>query len=87
MGAPRCAPRGHTGHNATRARRVVERFVGHYNNVRLHSAIGYVAPRSRLEGKDAVIQAACDVRLDVARKARRRSRQAARAPSAALACE
>jgi transposase InsO family protein len=68
------------------ARRVVDRFVAHYNNVRLHSAIGYVAPRSRLEGKDAAIQAARDARLEAAREARRRTRQAARAPAAAQAC-
>ena len=68
------------------ARRVVERFVAHYNNVRLHSAIGYVAPRSRLEGKDAAIQAARDARLEAAREARRRTRQAARATAAAQAC-
>lgn len=68
------------------ARRIVERFVAHYNDVRLHSAIGYVAPRSRLEGKDAAIQAARDVRLEAAREARRSLRQAARSRSAEQAC-
>jgi putative transposase len=32
------------------ARRVVGRFVDHYNDERLHSAIGYVTPRDKLEG-------------------------------------
>ncbi len=37
------------------ARRVTEQFVDHYNNERLHSAIGYVAPRDKLEGRAATI--------------------------------
>ena len=68
------------------ARRIVERFVVHYNDVRLHSAIGYVAPRSHLEGKDTAIQATRDGRLEAAREARRELRQAARTPSADRAC-
>jgi len=35
------------------ARRVVGSFVEHYNNVRLHSAVGYVAPADVLAGKSA----------------------------------
>ena len=30
--------------------RLIEHFVNHYNTVRLHSAIGYVAPADRLAG-------------------------------------
>src|ERR1700744_814197 len=37
------------------ARRLVAEFVAHYNEVRLHSAIGYVAPAARLAGRDRVI--------------------------------
>src|SRR5437016_14327053 len=33
------------------ARRVVAEFVEHYNTVRLHSALGYVTPKDRLEGR------------------------------------
>ena len=33
------------------AQRVVAEFVGHYNQVRLHSAIGYVAPADKLHGR------------------------------------
>jgi putative transposase len=37
------------------ARRVVGRFVAHYNGVRLHSAIGYVTPLDKLEGRAPAI--------------------------------
>ena len=37
------------------AKRVVAGYVDHYNNVRLHSAIGYVPPTAVLEGRrDAI---------------------------------
>jgi transposase InsO family protein len=32
--------------------RLVGRYVDHYNRVRLHSAIGYVAPLAKLEGRE-----------------------------------
>ena len=35
------------------ARRIVADYVTHYNNVRLHSAIGYVTPKDKLDGRDA----------------------------------
>ncbi len=34
------------------ARRLVTDYVEHYNTVRLHSAIGYVTPKDKLEGRD-----------------------------------
>ena len=34
------------------ARRIVAEFVAHYNEVRLHSAIGYVAPADKMAGRD-----------------------------------
>jgi transposase InsO family protein len=37
------------------ARQVVATFVEHYNYQRLHSAIGYIAPADRLQGRDTVI--------------------------------
>ncbi len=37
------------------AQRSVTIFVEHYNNVRLHSAIGYVAPKDKLEGLEEAI--------------------------------
>lgn len=39
------------------ARRIVARFVTVYNEVRLHSAIGYITPQNRLEGREQQIWA------------------------------
>lgn len=60
------------------ARRVVAAFVEHYDNVRLHSAIGYVTPADKLAGREQQIWDARDRRLDVARERRRQRRQEAR---------
>lgn len=56
------------------ARRVVGEFVEHYNTVRLHSALGYVAPKDRLEGRHTEIYATRDRKLEAAREARRQRR-------------
>lgn len=64
------------------ARRIVERFVEYYNDVRLHSAIGYVAPHDMLAGRAAEIHAERDRKLEEARE-RRRERRAALAAAAA----
>jgi putative transposase len=56
------------------ARALVARFVEHYNNVRLHSAIGYIAPADFLAGRTTQICAARDAKLEAAREARRRRR-------------
>lgn len=56
------------------ARRVVAEFVEHYNTVRLHSALGYVAPKDRLEGRHTEIYAARDRKLEAAREKRRQRR-------------
>ncbi|MBM3846342.1 MAG: transposase [Verrucomicrobia bacterium] len=56
------------------ARRVVGEFVEHYNTVRLHSALGYVTPKDRLEGRHAQIYATRDRKLEAAREARRQRR-------------
>ena len=60
------------------ARRIVARFVAHYNTVRLHSAIGYITPKDKLEGRDMEILAARDRKLEAARERRKHKRQAAR---------
>jgi transposase InsO family protein len=60
------------------ARRVVGRYVEHYNTVRLHSAIGYLTPKAKLEGRDKVIFAERDRKLEVARQQRKEARQAQR---------
>jgi transposase InsO family protein len=56
------------------ARRVVGEFVEHYNTVRLHSALGYVTPKDRLEGRHTEIYATRDRKLEAAREARRQKR-------------
>src|SRR5262249_20913269 len=60
------------------ARRIVGKFVEHYNTVRLHSAIGYVTPQDKLQGRDKEILAARDRKLEAARERRKQKRQAAR---------
>jgi len=52
------------------ARRVVGDFVTHYNEVRLHSALGYVTPHDKLAGRDAEIFASRDSKLKAARAKR-----------------
>jgi len=59
--------------------RIVGRYVEHYNHVRLHSAIGYVAPADKLVGRETEIFAARDRKLAEAREKRKAQRAAARA--------
>src|SRR5262249_37769640 len=60
------------------AQRIVAKYVEHYNTVRLHSAIGYITPKDKLEGRDKEILAARDRKLEEARERRKAKRQAAR---------
>jgi transposase InsO family protein len=57
------------------ARRIVDRFVVHYNTVRLHSAISYVTPWDKLSGRDQAVCAARDQKLEQARQHRKINRQ------------
>jgi hypothetical protein len=57
------------------ARRIVADFVTHYNEVRLHSAVGYVTPKDKLLGNDEAIHAARDRKLTEARERRQQMRQ------------
>ena len=57
--------------NLEDARRLVERFVAHYNFVRLHSAIGFITPADKLNGKEAAIFAERDRKLELAREQRK----------------
>jgi transposase InsO family protein len=57
------------------ARTVVERYIGRYNNVRLNSAIGYVAPVVKLEEREKQIFAERDKKLETAREKRRARRR------------
>ena len=59
-------------------RRLVADYVAYYNTVRLHSAIGYVAPQDKLEGRESAIFAERDRKLNEARAQRRVRRQAVR---------
>src|SRR5438309_12108719 len=59
------------------ARRLVEGYVEHYNDVRLNSAIGYIMPNDRLAGRQQEIQAERYRRLKEARKQRQIRRQGA----------
>jgi putative transposase len=61
------------------SRRIVAEFVAHYNEVRLHSAIGYVAPADKLAGREQLIFAERDRKLDAAREKRRAAREASQA--------
>lgn len=56
------------------ATRRVRDYVQHYNEVRLHSAIGYVTPADKLNGRAEAIQAERDRRLEAARERRRQNR-------------
>jgi hypothetical protein len=58
---------------------VVDNFVRYYNDVRLHSAIGYVAPVDKLEGREDEIFAARDRKLEIARESRKRRRRESKA--------
>ncbi|MEO1148971.1 MAG: IS3 family transposase [Cyanobacteria bacterium J06638_22] len=57
------------------ARKEVAAFVNHYNHVRLHSAIGYIAPAEKLAGNEDAIWHARDLKLEQARKSRRERRR------------
>jgi putative transposase len=52
------------------ARRLIQIYVDHYNTVRLHSALGYVAPQDMLAGRQAEIHAARDRKPEEARQQR-----------------
>jgi transposase InsO family protein len=67
------------------AQRVVGVWVEHYNTVRLHSAIGYIAPIDKLEGRDTQIFAERDRKLDAARLQRQQRRREAASQSMATA--
>jgi transposase InsO family protein len=58
------------------ARRIVAEFVDYYNTVRLHSALGYVTPQDKLEGRAEAIFAERDRKLTAAREARQAKRAA-----------
>ena len=59
------------------AKRLIQQYVDRYNNVRLHSVIGYVTPNDMLAGRQAKIHAERDRKLEAARLLRKSRRQQA----------
>lgn len=57
------------------AQRMVGRYVKEYNELRLHSAIGYVTPKDKLEGNASQIHKERDQKLEAARQARKTHRK------------
>jgi transposase InsO family protein len=57
------------------ARRIVDGFVEHYNTERLHSSIGYITPKDKLEGREKEIFARRDRKLHEARELRKMRRR------------
>jgi len=56
------------------ARTQITDYVRYYNDERLHSSIGYVAPKDKLEGRDKQIFTERDQKLEAAREARKQKR-------------
>ena len=61
--------------NLEEARRRIQTYVDHYNNARLHSAIGYVTPADKLAGIEQEIFAERDRKLEAARQRRQAARE------------
>ena len=57
------------------ARRLVTDYIRHYNDERLHSSLGYIAPRAKLEGREKQIFKERDSKLEAARDARKQKRR------------
>ena len=57
------------------ARRVIAEFVQRYNTVRLHSSIGYVTPKDKLEGRASQVHSERERKLTEARALRKERRQ------------
>lgn len=58
------------------ARMQISEYIRYYNEERLHSAIGYVAPKAKLEGREKQIFTERDQKLEAAREARKQKRLA-----------
>jgi len=70
--------RPHAPLSLDEALRIVTRYVEHYHQVRLHSAIGYLTPADKLAGRQAEIFATRDRKLAEARERRKSQRETAR---------
>ena len=56
------------------ARNQIVEYIRYYNDERLHSAIGYIAPKDKMEGHDIQIFTERDQKLEVAREGRKQKR-------------
>ena len=80
--------RRHALNEHAQAEQHIETYVVHYNNERLHSAIDYVTPKDKLDGKEKDIFKARDEKLAAARELRRNKRlrrEASEPPAGAVA--
>jgi putative transposase len=57
--------------NLDDAKRIVSDFVTHYNNARLHSSLGYITPKDKMEGREKEIFRMREQRLEAAREQRK----------------
>jgi transposase InsO family protein len=57
------------------ARRQITDYIRHYNDDRLHSSLGYVAPKAKLEGREKQIFKERNSKLEAARDARKQKRR------------
>ena len=62
------------------AREQIAKFIRYYNEERLHSAIGYVAPKVKLKGWDKQILTERNQKLEAAREARKNDWQKNNSP-------
>jgi transposase InsO family protein len=56
------------------AREQIAEYIRYYNEERLHSAIGFIAPKDKLEGRDQQIFKERDSKLEAARELRKQKR-------------
>ena len=57
------------------ARVQITNYIIHYNDTRLHSSLGYIAPKDKLEGREKQIFKERDSKLEAAREARKQKRR------------
>ena len=57
------------------ARNLVEKYIRHYNEERLHSSIGYITPQDKMTGREREIFTNRDSKLEKAREMRKHKRK------------
>lgn len=65
----------------------IESFVNHYNNERLHNALGYITPNDKLLGREKAIFASREEKITVAREKRAKMRQILKDMESQPTCE